>query len=142
MLVTQTGHGFRIGDVVVRANGRWVAATSDWDGVVARFLDPNRFEVVSSGEITGFTGLTPDEITYTDDGIPVYKAVSTTAVMLLPKASVAVTSATSTAAATTPTLIPHTHDDRYPLLPLAGGVLDIDEGNLVFDIETLEQVTD
>lgn len=66
--VTQASHGFVVGDVLYMNGSTYTkaiatsAAASEVVGVVSRFIDSSTFELTLSGEVSGFTGLTPGEV--------------------------------------------------------------------------------
>lgn len=105
--VSQTGHGFAVGDLIyVDATGAWAKAIATGPltlamGMVALVPDANSFIVQFSGQVSGLTGrlagnyyylsaATAGEATTSDPGSTsnpsqlVYRAISSTTVVLMP----------------------------------------------------------
>lgn len=118
----------------------WSRSTGAWDGVVGLVLDRDRFEVLTSGFLDNLAGLTPGEVTYSGT-TPLFRAVSPTRALILSQHAAGGTSSSGGGTTTVINTTVTVPSNLYVLKPLAGGVLDIDAGNLVFDIDTLEQVT-
>jgi hypothetical protein len=65
--VTQTAHGFTVGDTLYLSGGTYAKAiataanTAEVAGVVSRVISANTFEITLSGEVTGLSGLTVGE---------------------------------------------------------------------------------
>lgn len=105
--VTQTGHGFVVGDIVYYTGTAYAKAkadsvvTAEVVGVVETIIDANTFVLVTDGFVTTLTGLTSGDVYFLSDvtaGLatttqvttvgnidkPIWQAVSTTAAILLP----------------------------------------------------------
>lgn len=106
--VTQTGHGFSLGNILYLSGGTYAKAkadaanTAEVVGMVSRVVDANTFEITLSGEVVGLSGLTAGEmyflsaatagaITITEPSVigqvslPVGVANSTTSMYVQPK---------------------------------------------------------
>ena len=98
--VTQTAHGFAVGDVLRNDGTSWVKSTADTAangvvlGVVASVADANNFSLALGGVVGGLTGLTAGATLYLQDAgglgatagtvsIPVAIATSATSIVLL-----------------------------------------------------------
>jgi hypothetical protein len=150
----QTSHGFRRGNAVFTEGGAFQRATlgDTVDGLVASIRDSQRFEVLTHGTyLDGLSGLTPGATYYLDaagnwttevTAQPVFRAKSATAGwVFLPTTSTSGGSGSSSDVDLSGySRTDHTHDSRYVKLPAAGGVLDVDSGNLVFDVDLMQQV--
>jgi len=99
--VSETGHGFSVGDLVYRSSGAWGqadASTVDkaaYQGMVVEVLDVDSFTLQTAGLVTGLSGLTDADLLYLqDDGslgttpgtirVPVLRALSASSGVLLP----------------------------------------------------------
>lgn len=66
--ITQTAHGFVVGDVIKRTSGSYAKAKADTSanaravGIVESVPDANTFVVVTRGKVTGLSGLTDGTI--------------------------------------------------------------------------------
>ncbi len=71
--ITQTSHGFQVGDFIGWSNGQYSKAIADgtYDGEFVGFVnevvDTNTFKLTQSGFMSGFTGLVTDETYYLSD---------------------------------------------------------------------------
>lgn len=88
--ISQTSHGFTVGNAIYRTAGSWAKAKSDqvstagYEGVVSNVTDANTFDVVYAGAISGLS------ISGATDGV-VYYLSDTTAGALVPKSSLGAT---------------------------------------------------
>jgi hypothetical protein len=96
--VTQSSHGFSLGDVIRYGSSGWTKAQANSianaraDGVVVEVVSTSVFKYVIVGQLTGVSGLTAGSqyflssatagaLTSTEPeiSVPIYKAISTTA---------------------------------------------------------------
>lgn len=105
--VTQSSHGFAVGDVLKLSGTTWAkaqantAASAEVAGVVSGVTDTNNFNIAASGLITGLSGLTAGTVYFLSDSSagaytatapstagyivrPVLLAVTTTSAIYLP----------------------------------------------------------
>lgn len=169
-LAIQNSHGFSRGGVVRFDGSNWVAAIAGATGagIVGSIPDKNTFEFVQLGFLDGLTGLVAGEyfvsataagqITTVNTGHQIFTAYTpqtgfvhqSSTTVTSGGGSTGVTSAfvTSAVAAAIATEVAraesaysplsHLHDADYVLYSTA--VVDVDQGTLVFDVDTLDQV--
>jgi len=76
--VTQTGHGFTVGEALYTTSGSYALALADASnpekaealGVVSRVVDSNTFDITFEGRINGLSGLTSGSVYFLDPLIP------------------------------------------------------------------------